>query len=203
MIEIKISGNDFAELRVKANEIFGLLPTISMVSKTGYEIPPLPAGQVETEKRKPGRQPGFSPKKNGTNGGQSQVNGSDTNAGMSSHPSGIVNGVGGHPSNGAMAISGTGGLGSPTNPFAMHNQQPSPPAPPNTGGQVWGATPSTPPHVAVEVTIEQAKAAVEKVLNAKGVNFAHQCIKHFGGERIRDLDKSKWPALIQHCEAQL
>ena len=65
------------------------------------------------------------------------------------------------------------------------------------------------PHPAVkaepakEPSLEETKFAVNKVLEAKGVKTAHECIKHFGANRITELDKAKWPMLIKHCEAQL
>jgi hypothetical protein len=52
-------------------------------------------------------------------------------------------------------------------------------------------------------SLELTKAAVNKVLEAKGVKFAHECLKHFGANRITELDTKKWGALIKHCEAQL
>ena len=195
MIEIKISGSSYQEVKDKAAAMFGFIAvnTTGLVITQGPYLGATPGltpaermALTEPPKKKPGRQPGFSPKKTASTLNDAAENGP---------ASGQVNGAGSSPTHNQPAD---------TAPPAGHHTTTAhaAPRPAAQAPQNPFAAPAE-PAAQLEVSLEQTKAAVERVLNAKGVGFAHQCIKHFGGERIRDLDKSKWPALIQYCEAQV
>lgn len=144
MIEIKISGADFHELRQKAMTIFNLPVAEHVFIPEPRQGPLAGDAPADPNKRRPGRQPGFSPKKNAAEAEMAKA----------------------------------------AHDYVAPKTEPAP-------------ANATPP------TLEVTKAAVNKVLEAKGVKFAHECIKHFGANRITELDPTKWHDLIKHCEATL
>lgn len=98
-------------------------------------------------------------------------------------------------------------------------KNPQPPAMPEDNGPIAAARPEykgaavtseqlslpiAPPQVAArEPSLEETKHAVNRVLEAKGIKTAHECIKQFGANKITELAKDKWAALIDHCNQAL
>lgn len=176
MVEIKIVGKDFEEVKAKAAAIFSQgmtftsgyiqsVDSIPQLQQTGVFAPNAAKTPPPPDKRLPGR-----PRKDGLPPIQHK-------AAMGVDPETFGNAA--HQ------------MELPSNTAATAQPEPR-----------W-SPPSQPQAPAKEPTLEETKHAVNRVLESKGVKTAHECIKNFGANRITELPPTKWRDLINYCEGQL